>query len=152
MKKILISCMLFVTTALFAGEIQWAHSYKEALTLSKKEKKPIMFIMTKSDCKYCKLLKSTTLKDPKVIARLNKNFINYMVMVDEEGATVPYMLAVYTKGFPTIWFLNEHGQALFQPIGGYMKTEPFLEALDVVGKSYKEYLTKSATPLMKKGK
>ena len=139
---------LLVGINLLAADIHWAGSYKEALALSKKEKKPIMFVMTKSDCKYCKLLKSTTLKDPKIVAKLNKDFVNYMVVTDEEGVTVPYMLAVYTKGFPTIWFLNEHGQALFQPIGGYMQAKDFINALDVVAKTYKEYLASHS----KKGK
>lgn len=140
MKKILLIIALFLSVNVFAAEIHWTSSYKEALALSKKEKKPIMFIMTKSDCKYCKMLKNTTLKDKKIIEKLNKDFVNYIVVTDEEGATVPYMLAVYTKGFPTIWFLNEHGQALFQPIGGYMKADDFSNALDVVAKTYKEYL------------
>ena len=148
MKKILLMIALLASVNIFAAEIHWTTSYKEALALSKKEKKPIMFVMTKSDCKYCKLLKSTTFKDPKIIAELNKDFVNYMVTTDEEGATVPYMLAVYTKGFPTIWFLDAHGQALFQPIGGYMQAKNFAEALDVVTKTYKEYLSGHA----KKGK
>ena len=148
MKKILLTIALLMSVNVFAAEIHWAKSYKEALALSKKEKKPLMFIMTKSDCKYCKLLKSTTLKDKKVVAKLNKDFVNYMVVTDEEGVTVPYMLAVYTKGFPTIWFLDSHGQALFQPIGGYMQAKNFLEALDVVTKTYKEYLASHS----KKGK
>lgn len=144
MKKILLVVALLLSVNVFAAQIHWASSYKEALALSKKEKKPLMFIMTKSDCKYCKLLKSTTLKNKEVVKKLNKDFINYLVVTDEEGATVPYMLAVYTKGFPTIWFLDEHGQALFQPIGGYMEAKNFLEALDVVTKTYKEYLASHA--------
>ncbi|SFV58105.1 hypothetical protein MNB_SM-7-1297 [hydrothermal vent metagenome] len=148
MKKLFLVAALFMGINLFASQIHWVSSYKEALALSKKERKPIMFVMTKSDCKYCKLLKSTTFKDPKIVATLNKSFVNYMVETDDEGATVPYLLAVYTKGFPTIWFLDEHGKALFQPIGGYMKAQDFTNALDVVTKTYKKYLSNSA----KKGK
>ena len=140
MKKLLLVFMLLWGVSIFASEIHWVSSYKEALSLSKKEKKPIMFIMTKSDCKYCKLLKSTTLKDKKIIKKLNKDFINYIVVTDKEGESVPYMLAVYTKGFPTIWFLDAHGQALFQPIGGYMQSKEFGSALDIVAKTYQEHL------------
>ena len=132
--------MLLVVASLFASQIRWASSYKEALALAKKEHKPLMFVMTKSDCKYCKLLKSTTFKDQKVVAKLNKEFINYLVVADEEGVCVPYMLAVYTNGFPTIWFLDDKGKALFQPVGGYLDAKNFNEVLDIVAKSYAGYL------------
>jgi len=121
MKKLLLVVALFFGAGLFAAEIHWVNSYKEALALSKKEKKPILFVMTKTGCKYCTMLKNTTLKDPKVVKKLNAHFINYMVVADKEGETVPYTLAVYTRGFPTLWFLDAHGEALFQPIGGYIQ-------------------------------
>ena len=137
-----------VGASLMANEIRWVEDYKTALALSKKEKKPVMLVATKSDCRYCKLLKETTFQDPSIIKQLNAQFINIKVQTDDEGATMPYMLAVYTRGFPTIWFLNEHGKALFQPIGGYMKPAEFKEALKIVTESYGEYL-KNSNPSIK---
>ncbi len=149
MKKLFLAVALLMGVSLFAGEIHWVNDYKKALELSKKEHKPIIYVATKSDCKYCTMLKNTTFKDPQIVKKLNKEFVNVMVVTDEEGATMPYMLAVYTKGFPTVWFLDGHGKALFQPIGGYMKAKDFKEALDVVATTYKEYLKK--TKASKKG-
>ncbi len=148
MKRILLT-LLVLATALAAQSIEWHQNYKKALEDAQKTHRPIMFIASKSDCKYCKKLKSETLKDPKVVAKLNKEFVSMLVVTDEEGSCMPYMLAVYTKGFPTIWFLDEHGQVLFQPIGGYIDSKTMLEALDTVTKAYKE-LRSSKKQMQKK--
>jgi len=137
MRKVLVLAFMLIGGVLFAQNIHWSGNYKDALKKAQKEHKPIMFIASKSDCRYCKKLKNETLSDAKVIQELNKKFVVMNVVADQEGSCMPYMLAVYTKGFPTIWFLDEHGEVLFQPIGGYIDKKTMLEALGTVTKTYK---------------
>ena len=122
----------------FESKIKWVKDFQTAITQAQKEHKPIIFIASKHECKYCKMLKETTLKDNQVIKMINKNFIPLNLYLDEETSFVPYMVAVYTKGFPTIWFLDPHAKALFQPIGGYIGSKTMIQALDMVTQVYNE--------------
>ena len=135
MKKILLGLLLSVSFV-FAGEIHWIKDFKEATQLSKKEHKPIVFIATKDGCKYCTMLKTTTLKDSDVVKTINEKFIPLKINLYHNDALIPYMIAVYTRGFPTIWFLNEEGKALFEPIGGFIKAKDMQNALKIVDETY----------------
>lgn len=112
MKKLLVVLALVFGAQLFAGGIKWIDSYKEALKISAKEHKPIVFVMKKHGCKYCKKLESETLSDPKVIKKFNKSLVAIKVYADDPKACMPYQLAVYTNGFPSIWFLKSDGNIL----------------------------------------
>jgi len=135
MKKILIG-LVFLSTLLFSAEIHWLHDFKLAMTEAKKQHKPIIFVATKDGCKYCTMLKTTTLQDKDVIKKINEKCVALKLNLYEKGSVLPYMLAVYTKGFPTIWFLNEDGKALFEPVGGYVKAKEMRNILNIVDKSF----------------
>ena len=152
MKKLLLILALLTGMNLFAAEIHWVPSYKEALALSKKEKKPIIFVMKKHGCQFCEKLERETFSNPIVINEINKNFIPYKVMADEPSACVPYMLAVYTNGFPTIWFLNSDGKVLMGvdpqtkkdyifKIPGFVDAKVMIEILKDAQKSYEKNIT-----------
>jgi len=135
MKKILLGILLSVSFV-FASEIHWIKDFKVATEMSKKEHKPIIFIATKDGCKYCTMLKTTTLKDKDVVKKINEDFIPLKMNLYHNDALVPYMIAVFTKGFPTIWFLNEEGKALFEPIGGFIEAKDMKNALKIVSEVY----------------
>jgi thioredoxin-related protein len=134
MKKILLLALFAVT--LFGSEIHWIKDFKTAVQIAKKEHKPIIFVATKDGCKYCKMLKTTTLKDKEVIKKINADYVPLQLNLYRNDALVPYMIAVYTRGFPTIWFLNEDGKALFEPIGGYIESKEMKNALKIVKEAY----------------
>ena len=129
---------MFLTGVVNASQINWMHDFKAALQASKKQHKPIIFIATKDGCKYCTMLKTKTLKDKDVIKAINEKFVPLMLNLYHNDALVPYLIAVYTRGFPTIWFLNEEGKALFEPIGGYIKAKDMINALKVVDEAYNQ--------------
>ncbi len=136
MKKTFLTIMMLSVT-LFAEQIHWIKSYAEAVAKAQKEHKPILFIVSKHDCKYCIKLKKETLSDPKIIQTINKNFVASIQYVDEANC-MPYQIAWQSRGTPTIWFLYEKGDPLFQPIPGYLPPKDFAHALDVVSKAYSD--------------
>ena len=141
MKKVLFLTLLLVGVELFASQIKWVESYSKALSIAQKENKPIMFVMKKHGCRYCKKLENETFTDKKVIDKLNKDFVAIKVYADEPSSCMPYNLAIYTNGFPTIWFLKKNGEILsgmntktMQPyafkIPGYVDAKMMSEILD----------------------
>jgi thioredoxin-related protein len=134
-KKILLTLLLAVSV--FGAEVHWANDYKSAIAQAQKEQKPVLFIISRDTCKYCILLDKTTLKDPKVVEELNKNFVAVRAWTNE-GDYIPYFIQQNTPGLPGIWFLKPDGEPLFQPLLGYVKKENFYEALKIVEKEFQK--------------
>jgi len=129
MGKIIIYIMLFLATSLMATDIKWAKSYDEGMALAKKQNKPVLFIVSSNECKYCVLLDNTTLKDKKVTKGINRDFIAVRSWLNK-GDYVPEYL--YAPGLPTIWFLLPDGTPMFRPIMGMIDAKNFLKALAIV--------------------
>ena len=141
MKKFFLFVMMFAGIELLASQINWVENYSKALQIAQKENKPIIFVMKKHGCRYCKKLENETFKDVKVINKINKNFVPVKLYADEPTSCMPYTLAVYTNGFPTIWFLRKNGEILtgmdpktMQPyafkIPGFVNAQAMSEILD----------------------
>ena len=128
-KKIIMIAAL--TATLFGAEVHWAKDYQSGIAQAQKEHKPVMFIISSHSCKYCLLLDRTTLKDPKVVKTLNKDFIAIRSWTDQ-GDYIPAVLAQNTPGLPGIWFLLPNGDPMYQPLLGYAKAEYFITALATV--------------------
>ena len=136
MYKIVLIVLLSLMSV-SADEVKWAKDFKSGVIKASKEKKPILFIISRDTCKYCILLEDTTLKDPKVIASLNKDFIAIRSWTNE-GDYIPADLRRATPGLPGIWFLKSDGAPLYQPLLGYIDKEKMLYALDVVKEEFKK--------------
>jgi len=134
-KKIVLTLLIAVSA--FGAEVHWAKDYKSGIAKAQKEHKPVLFIISRDTCKYCIILDNTTLKDPKVVDELNKNFVAIRSWTNE-GDYIPYVLGQNTPGLPGIWFLDSDGEPLFQPLLGYVKKEKFYEALKIVEEEFKK--------------
>jgi len=129
MRKIILLLLLSIATTLMASEVHWAKDFKSGIEQAVKEKKPVLFIFSRSTCKYCVILDNKTLKNPKVVAGLNKNFVA-IISYSDKGDYTPEEL--WRPGTPTIWFLKSNGEPLFQPLMGAVGPQDFLKALDIV--------------------
>lgn len=129
MTKFLFALMLFVSTSLFASQIQWAKDYKTGVAEATKQNKPILFIYSNHNCKYCVMLEENTLKDKKVIEALSKDYIS-IISYSDEGDYLPREL--WRPGTPTLWFLDSRGEPMFEPLMGAVDAENFLKALAIV--------------------
>lgn len=135
MKKILFTALIF-TFSLFGAEVKWEKDIASAVERSVKEQKPMMVLVTKNGCRWCDVLKQNTLKNPKVVALLNRDFVSYEGIVDNN--TVPP--ALMTQGTPATWFIKGK-TPMFEPVMGAVESEDFLKALDIVKQEYKKSAT-----------
>jgi thioredoxin-related protein len=125
--------LLLTLSTLFGSEIKWEKDYATALKQAKALNKPMMFIISNHNCHYCVLLESTTLKDSKVVQKINANYVASIVYVDE-NPLFPRQLNV--PGTPGTWFLKSDGELMFEPLMGAVDPTNFLKALDTVSTEY----------------
>lgn len=137
MKKIFLILFVLVTT-LFSADIKWEKEYSAALSKAKTAQKPLMFIVSNHHCRFCVQFETTTLKNQKVVQKLNNDFISAIVYMDE-SPTFPRQLNV--PGTPGTWFIKSDGEPMFEPIMGAVDGENFLKALDIVKQEYKKSTT-----------
>jgi len=79
------------------------------------------------------MLDEQTLKDPKVIEALNRDFVSVTSYSDEND----YMPKdLWRPGTPSIWFLFPDGTPMYQPLPGYIEAENFLNALGIVKEEF----------------
>ena len=127
MKNIFIVLILGLLS-LQAVELKWAHSYKEALSQAKKEKKNIMLLVTSESCGWCRKLERTTLKDRDVVERLNRDYIVFHA-IRGEGK---YPEALKVGAVPASFFLNTEEKLIINNVIGYWPAEDYLSYMDDV--------------------
>ena len=138
MKKILF-LLLVTLCAVFGSGIKWEKDYATALKQAKAQNKPMMFIISNHNCRFCVQFESTALSDPKVVQKLNKEYIAAIAYVDENPV---FPNSLYVGGTPATWFLKNDGEPLFEPLMGAVDSTAFLKALDIVSDEYKKTTTK----------
>jgi thioredoxin-related protein len=122
-------------------EIKWM-SYDEATKLTKKKKKKIFIDVYTDWCGWCKKMDATTMKDPKVVAYMNKKF--YAVKLNAEStAASNYKGTVLTErelatrifkanGYPTTLYLDESENLLIN-LAGYREATELNKILHFLG-------------------
>ena len=127
--------MLLMAAYLMAADLHWAKDYQSAIEQATKQNKPVLLIVSSTNCKYCLLLDKTTLHDQRVIKALNSDFIAVRAWVNK-GDYIPRDIAQNTPGLPGIWFLYPNGDPIYQPLLGYMKSDSFVNALGIVKEEF----------------
>ncbi len=131
MKTVFI--LLLTLSTLFGSGIKWEKDYATALKQAKTLNKPMMFIISNHNCRYCVQLESTTLKDQKVIQKINTNYVAAIAYVDESPL---FPRELYVGGTPATWFIKGDGEPLFEPLMGAVDATSFLKALDIVSSEH----------------
>ncbi|MCF6340712.1 MAG: DUF255 domain-containing protein [Sulfurimonas sp.] len=139
MYKFFMVLLFIFTLNLNASDINWAKDFKSGIEEAKKKNKPIFFLSSNHNCKYCIKLKKTTLKDKKVIQKLNYSFVS-IVTYSDESDYMPEEL--WRPATPASWFLLPNGDPMFQPVMGAVETRNFLEMLENVKKEFDEVKNK----------
>lgn len=132
-RYILILSFLFST--LFAGELHLEKNFKDAVAAASKSEKPVMFIVSRHTCKYCVILENQTLSNPKVIDKLNSSYVTYIAYTDDNDY---FPDELWRPGTPAIWFLDDSGEPVSEPIMGAVDAENLLRVLDVVETRFKK--------------
>ena len=139
MKKIVLIVFFFVgITVSQAQELKWYTDVKEAITVSNKEKKPLLLFFTGSDwCGWCIRLQKEVLKTPEFNKWAKESVI--LVELDFPRRTAqPDLIKAQNnelqqvfgiQGFPTVYFANatvKEGKINFEGLGstGYVAGGP----------------------------
>jgi len=139
MKKLFLA-LLTGATLLWAGGIEWEKDYEAAVAEAGRVHKPILFVFSRHDCKWCRHLEETTFENPEVIARLNRDLVNVIAYSDGDDV-IPREL--WAPATPSLWFLDSSGEAMFSPIQGYVGPEDLLGAVDIVLKEFEKKALKA---------
>lgn len=132
MKKIVL-LVLLICANIFGSELILEKSFKNAVIQASVTQKPIMFIISRHTCKYCIMLENETLSKADVIEKLNKEFVTFIAYTDD-GDSFPEEF--WRPATPTIWFLDDAGNAMSEPIMGAVDEKNLLTALDAVSKGF----------------
>jgi thioredoxin-related protein len=88
-KRIVVWFLLFGAVAFSApgnvcsyDQVSWANSYEEALEEAKILDKRVMVLITTQQCKWCKRLKKKTLRNKKLVERINDQYVSVQVTRD----------------------------------------------------------------------
>jgi thioredoxin-related protein len=139
MKKIILIAFFFIGISVSqAQELKWYTDVKEAITVSNKQKKPLLLFFTGSDwCGWCVRLQKEVLKTPEFSKWAKENVI--LVELDFPRRTAqPEAIKSQNnelqqvfgiQGFPTIYFANatvKEGKTNFTGLGstGYVAGGP----------------------------
>ncbi len=107
-----------------ASYIRWYSDYEKALSLAKKENKPLMVVIRKQDCTNCQKMFETTFKDQDYIDKLNDKYISVIAIYEDEN-NYPIEL-FYTLDFPAVFFISSQDESfLCKPIFGFISPHKF---------------------------
>ncbi|GHV06959.1 hypothetical protein AGMMS50229_12780 [Campylobacterota bacterium] len=84
MRSILLVCLF--AAAAFAAE--WLTSYDEAFDRAIAENKPVLVVLMRQSCPYCRQLISETLPQPAIDRVISENFIALMLDTEENPKEV----------------------------------------------------------------
>ena len=127
MKNILLLLSL-LSFSLYSSELNWADSYKDAISKAKAENKNVMLLITSHTCRWCRKLESETLMDEDIIKRVNKDYISIHVTRGEDE----YPEELVAPGVPATYFLDNNGKPIIRKVMGYWNAEDYFSFLDDV--------------------
>jgi len=132
MKRLL--CALLLALSAFGADVTWNSGYDQALVKAKKENKPLMVLITREDCGWCRKLEATTLKDNAIVSRINSSF--EAVNVTKEKSIYPKSLTA--KMVPMSYFIDPRNGKVISSIPGYWEAEDYNSVLDEALRKYKK--------------
>lgn len=136
--KFILSLLLLTLTLFgradldeYAQKMGFERNYYTALSKAKKENKLLMVIITKPECPWCDRLEDKTLANEKVHKRLLKELVTVLLYKDFDADDYPQKKfpAPFT---PRTFFVNPKTQEVLFVLNGYIKTEEFLQQLEIL--------------------
>lgn len=117
-----------------SNQIQWIKNEAAALTLSKKQKKPLFIDFRADWCLPCLQMEQSTYLDQDLIKLLNQDFISLQIDLTESSTESKKMMLKYgVSALPKIIFLSPEGEQLTaHTLHGYVKTPEFIKTLQSI--------------------
>ncbi len=117
MKKFLP--FLSLAVLLCAGEIQWSHNYDRTVSLSKKEKKPILMVYSATWCPECNYMEEVVFKDPKLQNYIQTHFLPLSLDITKDSLPKKFTY----KGVPTFFVISPDNRQIGKFEGSADATE-----------------------------
>ncbi len=128
--------------------VAWLPWGDEALSLARREDKPILLSVGYSACHWCHVMAHESFEDPQVAAAMNAHFVNIKVDreerpdLDQIYQTAHALLTRRSGGWPLTMFLTPEGVPFFGgtyfPKEGRYGLPGFLDLLPRVAAAYRE--------------
>jgi uncharacterized protein YyaL (SSP411 family) len=128
--------------------VDWYPWGEEALSLARRERKPILLSVGYSACHWCHVMAHESFEDPEVAAAMNASFVNIKVDreerpdLDQIYQAAHALLTRRSGGWPLTMFLTPDGAPFFGgtyfPKQGRYGLPGFLELLPRVAAAYRE--------------
>ena len=131
--------LLSVAAAGADTAIQW-RDYDEGMAICERDGKKIFLHFYADWCSVCEQLRTTTFKDPAVVAYLNENFVPIYVNSDQNRKVAQ---RYFVRALPTTWFLTDTGENISN-LPGYVEAATLLNILKYIrSDSYRSMSFKS---------
>ncbi|MBT3280204.1 MAG: DUF255 domain-containing protein [Campylobacteraceae bacterium] len=129
MFKLFLVSTLFISS-IYAGSINWS---KENLDdtiekLSDKKQKIVMAYFWLEGCNACEYMSDRVFNDDEVSEYINKNFISF------KTNKIPMDYPVFA--YPTIYFIDEDGNELGDPIMGAKNLDEFMFTIEEIKEKF----------------
>ncbi|PHR53641.1 MAG: hypothetical protein COA44_15150 [Arcobacter sp.] len=112
--------LLLISMSIYASDISWITSYKEAIQKAQSEDKHILVFMSKEGCKSCQFMNEKVFVDEAVSNYINKNYIALHLDIHDNDAPKSLQVSVT----PVFHFLTSKGEKFKETLYGG-KTAPF---------------------------
>ena len=122
MKKFILFFSL--AALLWSGELTWSHDYNQTLSLSKKEKKPILMIYFATWCPECNYMEEVVFKDPKLQEYIRTHFLPLSLDISKDPLPPKFIY----KGVPTFFVISPDNKEIGKFEGSAAAIE-FIEKL-----------------------
>ncbi len=104
--------LLLLISSINANHISWLGDYDKALQKAKEEKKPMMVLLVKKECKRCNEVIVEHFMNSDEVDELNKKYI--AVIITYEGKLTYPIELFYSRTFPTLFFVNSKDERFFK--------------------------------------
>lgn len=119
----------------FASANDYQRDYKSAISIAKKENKPVMLVIVGDYCPWCRKFERKTLQKKVIADEVKENFVP--IIVDKKFDKDSFPQKFHAKRVPTVYFIDPKNESLFFESLGYVKKGDFLDTLNVAKSKYK---------------
>ncbi|MDX1295860.1 MAG: thioredoxin family protein [Sulfurimonadaceae bacterium] len=130
--RLLFALMLTAVT-LLAAPLTWQKDYATAQQLAKQNNKKIFVFISTEDCNWCDKLEATTLSDPDIVSRMEKEYASVHVTRGKDL----YPKELKAVVVPMCYFLDSNGN-IVDYARGYWDSTDFNLILNDVNKRMKK--------------
>jgi len=123
--------VIFLLASTLFASVEWQTNYHTALKLAEEKNKRVYMLIVSDDCRWCKKFERTTLKDKKILQRLDEKYI--LLHLSRDRDYIPKKFK--TAPIPRHYFLTASGKEVF-PVVGYRDIDMFNDFLDNADKRY----------------